>query len=143
MPLPELERLVDTGLLEREPPVQKEFDGLVAEATVLLRDSRSEQLSVDSRFRLAYGSAHAIALAALRAHGYRPRNRQIVFQALAHTLGAPAATWRMLARSHQERNKREYEGGGEISNALLRDVTDAAETLLRDIESLRPPADQE
>jgi hypothetical protein len=42
---------------------------------------------MESRFDLAYNAAHALCLAALRWHGYRPTNRYIVFQGLPHTLG--------------------------------------------------------
>lgn len=54
--------------------------GLTANAT----------LAIESRFDLAYNAAHALALAALRARGYRSDNRYVVFQALPHTLGLPA-----------------------------------------------------
>ena len=139
MPSPELERLAETGLLEREPVIRSELEGLVREAGVLLRDVRKKDLSLESRFHLAYTAAHSIAVAALRWHGYRPRNRQVVFQALAHTMGTPASTWRMLARSHEERNKREYEGSGEITERLLRDLIEAAEMLLELAQQLKVP----
>ena len=139
LPSPELERLVDSGLLEREPPIRSEFEGLLHHAEVLIGDARNEDLSIESRSSLAYTAAHSIALAALRWHGYRPRNRQIVFQALAHTMGTPAATWRMLSRSHEQRNRREYEGSGEISETLLRDVIVAADALLKQLLEFRLP----
>jgi hypothetical protein len=140
MPFPELERLVATGLLEREAAIRGEFEGLIREAGMLLRDAHNKDLSLESRFHLAYSAAHSIALAALRWHGYRPRNnRQVVFQALAHTMNTPAATWRMLARSHAERNKQEYEGAGEITEALFRDLLKAADMLLEQARQLRLP----
>lgn len=40
MPLPELDRLVTTGLLSHEPPIREEFDGLVRQAAVTLNDSK-------------------------------------------------------------------------------------------------------
>jgi hypothetical protein len=43
--------------------------------------------SLESRFDLAYGAAHALCLAALRHHGYRASKRYIVFQILPDTLG--------------------------------------------------------
>lgn len=56
-----LERLAGPGnVLANEAPDAKEFDG----------------------FDLAYGAAHALCLAALRHHGYRPSQRYIVFQVL-------------------------------------------------------------
>ena len=108
MPSVELDRLVAAGSLESEPPIPDEFDGLLREAVLTLQDAKLEQLSLESRFRLAYAAAHSLARAALRWHGYRPRNRQIVFQALAHTLGMPAPIWRMLSQAHSRRNRVEY-----------------------------------
>ncbi len=125
MPSPELDNLVRIGRLEKEPPIREEFASFVREAVLTLEDSRNEDLALESRFRLAYGAVHAISVAALRWHGYRPRDRQVVFQALAHTLGAPAEIWRMLAKSHEQRNRREYEGAGEIDPRLLHEVIEA------------------
>ena len=56
-------------------------------------------LSLESRFDLAYNSAHAFCLAALRANGYRPQNRYVVFQLLPHTLGLGPEVWRILANA--------------------------------------------
>lgn len=137
----ELERLVSIGVLAPEAPICAEFQGLVADAAATLADAQKEDLSLESRFRLAYGAVHSIALAALRWHGYRPRNRQIVFQALAHTLQVPAPIWKMLARAHEQRNKREYEGIGDVDERLLRDVIHAGIDLLARVRQLSPPAD--
>lgn len=139
MPSPELERLVTIGLLAREAPIRAEFEALVREASLTLRDAQNEALSLESRFHLAYDAVHSIALAALRWHGYRPRNRQVVFQALAHTLQTPASIWKLLSRSHQERNKREYEGAGQIDAPLVRDVISAGRELLGRVEQFAPP----
>ncbi len=54
-----LDNLVKTQLLNREPPDQAEFDGMVSAAKVKLTDVRLEGLSTDSQFSLAYGAAHA------------------------------------------------------------------------------------
>ncbi|HVS32988.1 MAG TPA: hypothetical protein VMS98_16200 [Thermoanaerobaculia bacterium] len=143
MPSPELDRLVTTGVLAHEVPIRSEFEGLIREAGVTLADAQNQTVSLESRFRLAYSAAHSIALAALRWHGYRPRNRQIVFQALAHTLKTPAGVWRMLARSHEQRNKRDYEGAGEIDERLLRDVIDAGVQLLERVRQLPPPSESQ
>jgi hypothetical protein len=139
MPSAELDRLVSINLLAHEAPIRIEVQGLVEDAAATLTDAQNETLSPESRFRLAYGAVHSIALAALRWHGYRPRNRQIVFQALAHTLQTPAPVWKMLARSHEQRNRREYEGIGEIDERLLADVIAAGLDLLARIRELPVP----
>lgn len=139
MPSPELDRLVSINVLAHEAPIRAEFEGLVDDADATLTDAENETLSPESRFRLAYGAVHSLALAALRWHGYRPRNRQIVFQALAHTLQVPAPVWRMLAHAHEQRNRREYEGFGEIDERLLSDVIAAGIDLLARIRQLPLP----
>ena len=82
--------------------------GLICAQSHIVR-VRSQDLSDDGRFDLAYSKAHAFAIAALRRKGYRSDDRYIVFQALPHTLGADAAITRTLAKAHNERNLMEYQ----------------------------------
>lgn len=138
MPSAELDRLVAAKTLESEAPIREEFDGLLREAALALHDAKLEQLSVESRFRLAYAAAHSLALAALRWHGYRPRNRQIVFQALAHTLGTPTPIWKMLSQAHARRNRVDYEGTSEVDARLVKDIIDACDRLLIAVKGLPP-----
>jgi hypothetical protein len=86
----ELENLTRIRQLKAEPGTRAEFDGLVDSARKRIADARNENLSFESRFDLAYNAAHAFALAALRRHDYRPKNRYVVFQAIPHTLGLDA-----------------------------------------------------
>jgi hypothetical protein len=118
MTSPELERLADLGSLHREPPITEEIRGLIASGEHLLTDAANQSLSLESRFSLAYGAAHAFALAALRRAGYRSTNRYLVFQCLAHTAGASALTCRVLASAHQKRNSAQYEGVFAVSEAF-------------------------
>jgi hypothetical protein len=104
MTSPELENLVRAGQLKREPPARAEIEGLVRSGEARLADAGNRNLSIDSRFDLAYGAAHALSLAALRLRGYRSDNRFLVFQMLPHTLGIAPATWRVLAKGHEARN---------------------------------------
>ena len=71
MKIQALENLVKIDKLNLEPPDQVEFNGMVSTASTKLKDVKLEGLSVDSQFSLAYSAAHALALAALRWHGYR------------------------------------------------------------------------
>ena len=135
----ELERLVGIGKLKYEPPARAELEGLVASAVARLEDARNESLSVVSRFELAYSAAHSLALAALRWHGYRSENRYLVFQTLAHTLGSPAPSWRLLARCHERRNRVEYEGDQEIEGRIVEDLVHAAGELLEGVKALGLP----
>ncbi len=126
-----LERLAQIGSLHREAPIRREFEGLLRIGNARLHDAMNETNSKESRFDLAYNAAHAFALAALRSHGYRPPQnaRFVVFQALPHTLGTPAAKWRLLAKCHEMRNRMEYEGEVDIDETLLDDLVEAAREL--------------
>jgi hypothetical protein len=94
-----------------------------------LADARNESLALSSRFDLAYNAAHAFSLAALRWHGYRSDSRYLVFQILPHTLGLPAAIWRVLAKAHEVRNVAEYEGHFDADAPMLRNLIEAAEAV--------------
>jgi hypothetical protein len=88
----ELENLAKTDKLKVEAGDQQEFDGLLRSARARLADAKIESLAIESRFDLAYNASHALALAALRWHGYRSENRYLVFQALQHTAGTARNT---------------------------------------------------
>jgi len=85
----ELENLAKIGKLKQEPPSIREYEGLLRSGESRLADAENASNSLDSRFDLAYGASHALALAALRRAGYRSENRILVFQTLPHTLGTP------------------------------------------------------
>lgn len=83
-----LENLSGPGKpLSPEPPDAAEIDGLLRSGRARIADAANLDLSLESRFDLAYNGVHALCLAALRRAGYRTRQRYIVFQALPHTLG--------------------------------------------------------
>jgi len=135
----ELERPVAIGKLKREPCVAREFAGLVRSGEARLSDAANAALAIESRFDLAYNAAHALALAALRAKGYRSDNRYVVFQALPHTLGLPTATWRVLATCHERRNLAEYEGVVDVDQRLMTDLLAAARAVLDAVRAFGPP----
>ncbi|HEY5220259.1 MAG TPA: hypothetical protein VIJ16_10650 [Gemmatimonadaceae bacterium] len=127
----ELENLVRSGQLKREAPSPAEIAGLLHSGEARLGDATRLDLSLESRFDLAYNAAHAFSLAALRRAGYRSENRYIVFQVLSHTLGVSPTVWRILAKCHGIRNQAEYEGVLEIDKRLIDDLI-AAATSIRD-----------
>ena len=131
---PELDNLVRIGKLQPEPFAAAEYAGLLGSGSRRLVDSGNEALSYESRFDLAYNAAHALALAALRRRGYRCDNRYMVFQALEHSLGIPAATWRVMATCHDRRNRAEYEGMMQVDERLLLDLRAAAHAVLGALE---------
>lgn len=130
MTSPELENLVRAGKLKREPPAAGERDGLRRSGEARLADAQRPELSIESRFDLAYNAAHVLALAALCRLGYRSENRYLVFQTLPHTLGIPPSVWRVLAKAHEKRNLAEYEGLLEVDERLIADLIDAGRAVL-------------
>jgi len=115
----QLDNLVRIQKLKAEPAAEAEIEGLLRSGKARLDDAAKKSLSPESRFDLAYNAAHALALAALRWHGYRSDNRYLVFQCLEHTLDLPKEQWRVLDRAHNKRNVAEYEGDVDIDLELL------------------------
>jgi hypothetical protein len=134
----ELENLISIGKLKAEPADQTEFDGLVRSAGVRLADTGIESLSMESRFDLAYNASHALALAALRWHGYRSENRYLVFQCLQRTAELEPQVWRVFSLCHDRRNRAEYEGLVQIDEQLVTDLISASELLLGKVKALGP-----
>lgn len=134
----ELANLARIGKLAAEPGAASEIKGLLTSGSARLTDARNESLSLMSRFDLAYNAAHAFSLAALRWHGYRSDSRYLVFQALPHTLGLPAATWRILAKAHEVRNVAAYEGHFDADVTLLQNLIEAAEAVRAAVAALPP-----
>lgn len=124
--------------LKAEPPDAKEYAGLRRSAQARLTDARNAQVSLEGRFDLAYNAAHALCLAALRCHGYRPGNRYIVFQMLPHTLGLGPEVWRLLAKCHDMRNRGEYEGDLNADERLVADLITACERVASTLDTLKP-----
>ena len=151
----QLDNLVRVGRLKAEPAAESELQGLIRSGNRRLDDAAREDLSLESRFDLAYNAAHALAiaranqslslesrfdlaynaahalaLAALRFRGYRSESRYLVFQCLQHTLGLPPEQWRVLDEAHRKRNLAEYEGemdvGEQLVAALLRTAREVA-----------------
>lgn len=131
-----LDNLVKTGQLKVEPMDEAEFLGLLRSGKARLQDACNTSLAEESRFDLAYNSAHSLALAALRLKGYRSANRYIVFQVLPITTGLGSEVWRVLDKGHNKRNLAEYEGYLEIDERLLEALIVAAQALLDRVSTL-------
>ncbi len=67
-----LASLARTGQLKVQPTSKTELAGFLANAEQSLADARIAAVSSANRFKLAYDAPHALALAAVRARGYRP-----------------------------------------------------------------------
>ena len=88
--------------------------------------------------RGAYSAAHALCLAALRHHGFRPSKRYIVFQVLPDTLGLGPEVWRVLSKSHDMRNRTEYEGSIDADERLVTDLISACRKVADRLRHLSP-----
>ena len=128
------------GPLKQEPADEQEIMGLRRSALARLADARNESLSVDSRFDLAYGAAHALCTAALRCYGYRASQRYIVFQLLEDTLGLPPKTWRVLDESHRLRNLAEYEGELNATVELVEEIIAICAMLIEKLDDAKSRA---
>lgn len=117
-----LENLVRIHELNKETADKREFMGLVNAASDRLNDAENNSLSYASRFDLAYNAAHGLALAALRAAGYRSDKRYLVFQCLIHTTAIDKKYVRLFATCHDKRNLAEYEGHFEADEQLLSEL---------------------
>jgi len=128
-----LANLTRAGQLAAEPTSADEIARLLKGADDQLRDSGVKSLSAAGRFMLAYNATHALALAALRAEGYRPSasqgHRKLIFQVLEATAGAPRELWVALDRYHDRRNAAEYQGASAATQAEAKDLVELATRL--------------
>ena len=131
-----LANLVRPGGLIAEPPDQGEFDGLLSSGKDRLVDAHRSFLSLASQFDLGYNAVHALALAALRWHGYRSNKRYLVFQCIPHTLGLGPEVWKVLDLCHRRRNVAEYEGHCDVEVQLVEDLLTAADAVANAVQEL-------
>lgn len=128
-----LDNLVRIRLLKEEPTSVEEIGDILTRAAALLAGARQITANPISRFALAYDAAHALALAALRAHDKRPTqekgHRAVAFQTLGTTVGAPDKVWSALDTYHSRRNRSEYGGAAAVSRAEADELLDLATQL--------------
>ncbi len=130
----QLDNLVRIGQLKSEPPAEVEIQGLMRSGLRRLDDAERQELSLESRFDLAYNAAHA--LAALRLRGYRSESRYLVFQCLQHTVDLPVEQWRVLDQAHRKRNLAEYEGYMDVDEQLVAATLRVAREVAKRVEAL-------
>jgi hypothetical protein len=122
----ELDNLAKTGRLKGEPTDEKELAALIQSGEARLKDAANRDLSLESRFDLAYNVAHSLALAALRFRGYRSDKRYLVFEVLVHTVNLAPENCRVLDDAHRKRNAAEYAGVIDMNESLVSSIIDVA-----------------
>ena len=132
----QLDNLVRIGQLKVEPPAEGELEGLLGSGVRRLADAERGELSLESRFDLAYNAAHTLALAALRFRGYRSESRYLVFQCLQHTIDLPNEQWRVLDQAHRRRNLAEYEGDVNVDEQLVAALLRVAREVAKRVDDL-------
>ena len=136
MPSENLDNLVKIGKLKAGPSTDDEIKGLIRRGLIKIEDYKRADLSVDSRFDLAYNAAHALCLAALRRAGYRSENRYIVFQCTQYTIGLEPEYWRVLSDAHRDRNVAEYEGDIIVNEQLVEALVRVADIVAERVQKL-------
>lgn len=139
MAIEHLQNLERINKLKAEPPSKEEFNGLIVSGQRRLKDAENENLSLESRFDLAYNATHALSLAALRWHGFRSNNRYLVFQCLEHTVRLASEKRRVLDQAHRKRNLAEYEGIIDVDTALIGSIVRTAREIEESVLSFGEP----
>jgi hypothetical protein len=136
MPNENLENLVKIGKLKIDPSTDDEVRGLIQRGLVKIEDYKHPGLSIETRFDVIYGAAHAFCLAALKNAGYRSENRYIVFQCAQHTIGLEPEYWRVMSDAHRQRNVAEYEGYIEVNEQLLEALVRVVDIVAERVQEL-------
>ena len=101
-----LENLIGKGL-QREATNAAEIRRFLDKIALKLADARNEQISLDTRFDIAYEAVLQIGLAALRANGVRPDSRGghhiLALQTLNTTIAYPTKNLRLLDEFRRQR----------------------------------------
>jgi hypothetical protein len=127
-----LDNLVGKGLRE-EPTTPEEIQRLLHKASTRLKDSKSEAISRESRFDLAYEAILQLAICALRANGYRPDSRGghhvIALQSLTKTIQYPREKIRLIDEFRRQRAIGLYDGSFDPTKAEIRSLLETGENL--------------
>lgn len=104
-----------------------------------VEDSKKSNISLDSRFDIGFEALLQIALAALRANGYRTTSQaghqQMAIQLLPRTIEIDTTRIRTLDEYRKKRSLGLYDADFEPSQAEVSAVTASVEQLLRDLET--------
>lgn len=134
-----LENLASIGRLKLHSADRVEIQRLLAAAEVSLDDAQRKEVSISSRFDMAYKSITQSALAALLANGYRPStsepgHHQTILQTLPKTMGLMPERLKLFDIFRRARNAADYEGVP-VEDSKLEACIDAARQLLAEVRA--------
>jgi uncharacterized protein (UPF0332 family) len=132
-----LEDWQSSGWLSAHEPSCQEIGDLLAIADRDLKDCRSEGLSADWRFNIAYNAILQAATAALAAAGYRASrdsHHYRILQSLGLTVGVSTETLRYLDALRKKRNLTGYERIGTVSDREVEEIVKTAATMRSQVE---------
>lgn len=135
-----LRNLVDISLEEIDADkgaIQK----LITAAERNIADSKTESLSYENRFDMAYKAIMQLANAALQANGYRtltsvPGHHQTMIQSLGKTVGLERELIIELDALRKQRNVADYSGDLVPESSMKACLTHAEDLLMMVIDNL-------
>ena len=129
-----LDNMVGRGL-EKAGSDKREISRYLEKIRRKVEDSRNKTIHLDNRFDLAFEALLQIALAALRANGYRTTSaaghQQLAIQLLPKSIGIASAEIRTLDEYRKKRSIGLYEADFDPSEQEVKAVTGAVDLLLR------------
>ena len=133
-----LDNLVGRGL-EKAGTDKAEISRYLAKIRRKLEDSKKRSISLDSRFDIAFEALLQIALAALRANGYRTTtdagHQQLAIQLLPKSLGIEPGEIRALDEYRKKRSIGLFEADFDPSESEVKAVIGSVERLLEKLTS--------
>jgi len=124
--------------LTPQPPEAAEFARLKNAGARWLRDSRIPAKALENRFHFAYNAAVSFSRAALRYHGLRSDNIDLVFCVAPHTLGLDADVSRLLLRCRAVHEGWEFQGRGRVDEGTFDALMTACAAVAGRVETLPP-----
>ncbi len=132
-----LEDWQNNGWLKSHQSSSQEIEDLLAIADRDIKDCKSEGLSADWQFNIAYNSLLQAATAALAAAGYRAgrdSHHYQVLQSLSLTVGLDKSTIQQLDAFRKKRNLTGYERIGAVSDKEVAEIIKLAQVVRQEAE---------
>lgn len=134
-----LDNLVDIGAFKSHIADARELDVHISRAKERIKDASLAGISQSGKFTSLYDAAHALCMAAIKMHGYRPTDerghRQGLFQVIDQAVPAAASVKPVLLHAHMTRNVMEYDGSLlDLSEGEIQALQQQLANLLEEVE---------